>query len=46
MKGCVWNCLTNEETGKRKVARTGDFEDDLYYLMDLLITDAKAAQMV
>lgn len=22
MKGCVWDCLTNEETGKRKVART------------------------
>lgn len=46
MKGCVWNCLTNEETGKRKVARTGDFEDDLYHLIDSLIEDAKEAQML
>lgn len=46
MNGCVCNCLTNEETEKRKVAKTGDFEDDLYYLIDLLVEDAKAAQMV
>ena len=46
MNGCVCNCLTNEETEKRKVAKTGDFEGDLYYLIDLLIEDAKAAQMV
>ena len=46
MKGCVWNCLTNEETGKRKVARIGDFEDDLYYLIDSLIEDAKEAEML
>lgn len=44
--GCAWNWKTEEETETSKVAQTGDFEDDLYYLIDLLIEDAKAAQMV
>lgn len=46
IEGCVYDSETPEETEKRKVAKTGDFEDDLYYLIDLLIEDAKAAQMV
>ena len=46
MEGNIWNWFTNEETRIRKVAKTGDFSDDLYYLIDLLIEDAKVAQMV
>ena len=46
MEGNIWNWFTNEETRTRKVAKTGDFSDDLYYLIDLLIEDAKVAQMV
>lgn len=46
IEGKSWNWLTDEETETRKVAKTGEFEDDLYYLIDLLIEDAKAAQMV
>ena len=45
MEGNIWNWFTNEETRTRKVAKTGKFEDDLYYLIDLLIEDAKVAQM-
>ena len=46
MDGCAWNWKTEEETETRKVAKTGDFEDDLYYLIDLLVEDAKVAQIV
>ena len=44
--GCVWNWKTEEETETRKVAQTGEFEDDLYYLIDSLIEDAKEAEML
>lgn len=46
MDGCAWNWKTEEETEMRKVAKTGDFEGDLYHLIDILIEDAKVAQMV
>ena len=46
MEGNIWNWFTNKETRTRKVAKMGEFEDDLYYLIDLLIEDAKVAQMV
>ena len=44
MEGNIWNWFTNEETRTRKVAKTGEFEDDLYYLIELLLEDAKVAQ--
>lgn len=46
MKGWVSNYMSNIDTTARKVARTGDFEDDLYHLIDSLIEDAKEAQML
>ena len=46
IKGCVCDCEIPKYKETRKVAKTGDFEDDLYYLIDSLIEDAKEAQML
>lgn len=41
MEGSVRDWETAEETEIRRVAKTGEFEDDMYCLIDLLIEDAK-----
>lgn len=46
MKGLVSNYMNHVDTTTRKVAKTGDFEEDLYYLIDSLIEDAKEAEML
>ena len=42
--GRLYDCNRDFYVSTKRVALTGDFEDDLYYLIELLLEDAKVAQ--
>ena len=42
--GRLYDCNRDFYASTKRIALTGDYEDDLYYLIELLLKDAKVAQ--